>query len=214
MLIGLLCNVFIYGAGAWMKSRRQVEIIQNLNVSFIWIEKELRASDIKSVELANYLLPLSSISFLSGYDINEHRIAYDDILQKIKWKRYILYYLDTDKVIAPGTNSYHPGGITFYKLMRREISLGIYENTYSSDFVSNLYYPPDGVPPDSTCPMTHYITAPKDSYTDIPRTISRNITFLEFAITGKKVRFHMKVQVPHGNDKIEIDNNILIRNNS
>jgi hypothetical protein len=210
----------IMASEAWNKSRRQADVRQNSMVTFVWLEKELRGTDSKSIEIINYQLPSSAISFLSSFDANLNRMDYDYNNMKMIWKRYIIFYLAIDKVISPGQNPSYPSGFTLYKLMRKDVTLEFYSppDTFETQQLKEMYYPPDGILTAASAElnMLSYITASPDTYISAEKTISRNIYNLEFAKSpdDNKIEVHIITRTSEGRDNFNIKNNIWIRNNS
>jgi len=219
-LAGLMFYIFSISARSWIKVRQTVEIKENSQILMARIENELRATSVSSLDIIDYPSvsdpnqKSNAISFLSPYDDNGNIPEYDSYAGAMKWKKYIIFYLDDDTTVKPEG---------YYQLFMRKIFLG---DNFSTLLLKKLPYPPlSSTPLSNTNPMKNYIdgTVPSDIYLTAPRPVTGNIRKLNFTANsnGKKVDIIVKfakpvnpmdVTSPEGPDKLELRSTVVLRN--
>lgn len=179
ILCSLVFYIFMVSAGAWLKARQTFEVRESAQIVITRMEKELRASNIKSVDVKSY--PSSSgndaISFISGIKPtggSDFSPAYGTMT----WQKFVIFYLEDD-------NFYAKDG--YYQLFSREV---IYDDNFLERYeamqLKDLPYPPEKDTPDDDTHkynMLDYLTGLVpviDPYFAPPRAITRNIETLKF----------------------------------
>lgn len=220
LLAGLMFYIFSISARSWLKVRQTVEIKESSQILMARIESELRATSALSLEIIDYP-PVAdpnqqsnAISFLSPYDDNGTIPEYDSYAGVMKWKKFIIFYIDDDPAVK--TEGY-------YQLFMRKIFLG---DSFSTLLLKNLPYPPlSSTSVCNTNPMKNYIdgTVPSDIYLTPPRVVTGNIKKITFTVneTGKKVDIYVKIgkpvkplaaSSPESPDKMELNGTVVLRN--
>ena len=179
LLAGVIFYTLSVSTSVWVKISNTVELEGKGELVLGRIEKELRASTIKSVKIIKY--PEGSdndaISFLSCYD--KDMKAGHNSLGKVKWKSFVLFYIEDD----PKINSQR-----YYQLRSRKVLLGEYSEYFvgeNKNTIDTLPFPPV-IANSNTFEMIDYITdnlpatSPPDLYITEPRSIARNIRSLNF----------------------------------
>jgi len=223
LLMGAVFHIYSISAKSWIKVRKQVEVKDSAQLTMIRIQRDIRSSAIDSILIIPYPDPNennNAISFLSSYDTSTGLSDYDEN-GKMKWTRYILFYLLQDP---------HVKAPWYYQLCRREVDISKLSD-YPTQPINNLGYPPDpNTPPTGTGinPMTSYIAGmvtPLEPYVSKQRIITRNITALEFnsASSTGEVDITVRTGKPvnpsdplssASPDKLELKGIIILRNSN
>lgn len=217
LLSGAIFYIFSTSSRTWFKVREAVELKESAQILMTRLERLLRASSIKSVEIIQYPSGSSSdaLSFLSVYD-EGGMATYNDSLSEMNWQEYVIFYLEDDPAVNPSG---------YYRLCSRSVFLGGFLNDYPCDVLSKLPYPPE-TSVTNTFPMIDYVTGsvePPDTYITSPRVVTRNITQLNFNshIDTRKVEIFVKIgkpakdnelQSPPGQEKLEMGTSVVLRN--
>jgi len=191
LLSSLIFYIFAVSSQSWLKTRQTVEVKESAQVVLTRIEKELRSSAYSSVEIIEYPDPNNNaISFLSGQD-STGKTTFDD-KGKIKWKKFIIFYIEDDpKVVKAG----------YYQLFSKEVSLGDFVDTFPTDTIEFLAYPPLWVnefDESKLFNMEDYLdgTLLPLTYMSEPRPVSKNITSINFDLGARDVEIRIKTGKP------------------
>ena len=183
MLSTLVFYIFAISSSSWLKTRETVEVKESAQVVLTRIEKELRASAYQSIAIIEY--PSGSgnnaISFLSGLDETTGRTIYDEDTGKMEWKKFVIFYLEDDpKIVKEG----------YYQLFSRDVLIGEFVDNFATTSLDWLPYPPlESTDEDSIYEVEQYLdgTVPAMTYVQDPRSISRNVTGLNFKLGAREV---------------------------
>lgn len=226
MISGLMFYIFFVSSGSWVKVRKGIEINESAQVLLSRIEREIRSSSFDSVEIMHYKIsatpaPSDAISFLSAYDPNTRMTAYKEDEGEMNWRRYIIFYVEDDPKIVPDG---------YYVLFSKTVELGYCcsDDSYPSIQISSFPFPPTEAnykaPANAKTksPMSYYLTG-SSTYISPPRTIARNITYLNFVTdlstrsvkilvrTGKPLKPDI-ASSPASTEKLELESVIVLRN--
>lgn len=198
LILGLLCAVFKTGVDAWKKSRTTIDVEDSVQVAVMRIANDLRQSSTSSITIYSLEKNNDIISFLSPCD-DEGKSDFDMYGFTPLWVKYIIYYLARD----PQNDSSDPD-FKAYKILKKELVL---EENYGTVPIQEVYDKND---------LWYYMhnTDPHLSppYPQEGRLIARNITDLEFYLSGDMLDFTVIGQKAGDNNSMIIRSSVFMRN--
>ncbi len=222
ILMTALFYIYVISTKSWLKVRQKVEVKDSAQITLIRIEREIRASAIKSIDIQTYPLSTAnqSISFLSSCNASSGLSDYDDGTAKMLWNKYIIFYLRDDDRVEPSD---------YYKLCRKEVSINTLSVTNrTARPLYELPYPPLDATPLTQIHVTNdYIdnNGTGSPYVSSENVITRNITALNFTSTSATKRIEISVHTgkpvdpersssPASPEKFEFTGVVILRNSN
>ena len=212
MLMGVMFYIFSTSAKSWLKVRSSIEVRQSAQVTLTRIEKHLRTSAFKSVNIIIYPSSTANkaISFLSAYDETTGLTSYDFNSGRITWEKFIIFYLEDDTSAG------------YYKLFSKEVDLGDYSGNFATNILdpNTLPYPPL-ISSTAGISMSSYIgttgtyksQSDKGNYISPERLVVRNITSLTFtdSVSGR-IDIEVHTGKPKNPEKMILKSSVSLRN--